>query len=601
MILVPKIVATYRGLEVESFFNNSGKIFTIDEILKIENDFIIVVEFSIVKFSIIEKIINSKKYHLMQSVKDKKMSYDIKTNYIKLYNTDKKVLILCSYENKFMQEFENFSISNALELMDIEKQTTCTKDAKKQFLSTITRQKNYFAQSKIFDKIFPQFERKEFFYNNSCKKSVAALFYNEIGEFDNVYSYDIKSSFPSRVYGDFFPTGLGTFFDDIKKVPKNKWYICKLHIYSFKVKLFDFLDFNLIADECGELIYYTTKDMLEFIDLCYECEYDIIDGYYYKLQKTIFDKFLEQNFFNPLNKNKSFKKYNKAKNNLLFGNFGRNTKINNIIFSVDGDKLIQKVEQVEVADKGYYPLFLYVNGKSKLEILKIIYNNFKNIIYVNTDGFFSKVKMGFSFYNIDKINKIGSVECRSFYNKICIKDISNYFAYYIDNDGVIVNDFRLSGRKAKIDDYNDFVNGDFYSLYSRLTSYGFINLIEDKEKPLSFYIEYKKYWDNILKLSRYGVFSIKNKEKFLRIKEDAKMEKDLKELREIYESFESDKNIEEVTDIFTIKDLSKKTYKVKVEFSSTNRRYKKYDIIIEGELPNKEIKNLISKKYIKEI
>ncbi len=600
MIVVPKIIATYRGIECNEFFNSMGKIFSLGELIEIKNDFIIVVDFSIVKFSIIEHIIKCGKYHLKESKNDKSMSYDIKSNYIKIYNTDKKVLILCSYENKFMQDFENFEIANALELMDIEKQTTCTKDAKKQFMATITRQKNYFAQTRIFDKIFPQFDDKEFFYNNACKKSVCALFYCNVGEFENIYSYDIKSSFPSRVYGDFFPNGEGRYFDDIKKVPYNKWYVCKIKIYSFSVKLFDFLDFCSMADEYGEITYYTTKEMLEFIEICYDCDYDIIDGYFYTLQRSIFDKFLNSNFLNELNKNKNFRKYNKAKNNLLFGNFGRNTKINNVVFGVDEDKLTQKIEKVEIDDKGYYPLYLYVNGKSKLEILKIVKDNFENILYINTDGFFSKNKMSFMFYNLGKENNIGTVEFRDYYKKICIKDISNYFAFSIDCDGVICNDFRLSGRKTNVDDYNDFISGNFYSLYCRLTPYGFLNFIEEKEKPLSFYIEYKQYLDNIMKLQRYGFLSIKNREKFIMLKEDLKMEKDLKELEKIYNSIESGK-LEEVTDIFTIRDLSIKIYKCKIDFSCGNKRYKKYDILTENEVDKKTIKDLLNKKYIKEV
>ena len=122
MLAIPKIIVTNRGLEANTFYLDNKEI-QINELIDIENCFIIVVEFSIVKFSIIEEILKRGVFHERDGVSDKNNSYDIKTNYIKLYRNSKKCLILCSYENKFLQDFKSYEIAKELESYDIYKST----------------------------------------------------------------------------------------------------------------------------------------------------------------------------------------------------------------------------------------------------------------------------------------------------------------------------------------------------------------------------------------------------------------------------------------------------------------------------------------------
>ena len=115
----------------------------------------------------------------------------------------------------------------------------------------------------------------------------------------------------------------------------------------------------------------------------------------------------------------------------------------------------------------------------KCEFIKILAKYFNNIIYINTDGFFSTKEIDFSGYNLLKVNKIGSIEFRGKYKKIAIKEISNYCGIFTNGD----IDIRLKGRRQFIKSYDEFING-FKSYSFAINKSGFLKMYEYQEKGI---------------------------------------------------------------------------------------------------------------------
>lgn len=469
MIILPHFINTYRGIEVEKFSTETEDNLNLIDLLEKRDTLYIIVNFGIARASIIEMLSKQKKYKFF----DKNIYIEIQCKDFETY--------LCDFSNKFLQDFSGYKEGNLLLKSDKSKGISCTVDAKKEFLKTITRSNNIAIQYNIFNKIFPQPINNEWDYWLSAKNNVSAIMYvKKSGEYNNIYSYDIKKSFPARIYKGLFPQGHGIYFTNNDILPLNKWYIKRIAIFKLKPKIYDFL--GLISKHAGDtlpIVEIITKEIEEILNLYYDINYKTIDGFFYKMQKSIFDEFFENNFFNEANKNKCVSIYNKAKNNLLIGSFGANDYIseNRLIFKQN--QLYIKNISYENAIKSYYPLYLYVNGAAKCEFIKILAKYFNNIIYINTDGFFSTKEIDFSGYNLLKVNNIGNVEFRGKYKKIAIKEISNYCGIFTNGD----IDIRLKGRRQFIKSYDEFING-FKSYSFAINKSGFLKMYEYQEKGI---------------------------------------------------------------------------------------------------------------------
>ena len=516
MILLPIVKTTDRGIELDYLLTKKGKLFPVDSFFDlVESENFIIQNFTLIKYSIIELLLKREDYHEKQDARDITRSYDIRKEYIKIHIQRGVTCCICSYENKFLQEFVDFETAERLEAVDRWKKPSVAQDGKSELLETISTQKNYFGQMAIFNKIFPQQSEEEFAFWLGCKESVKPfLFLKKPALFENVYSYDIKASFSARVYRRLFPQGKGEFFGADDEIPIKKWYIKKICISSIQSKIYDFLGFEKLykSNDTPFLYVYITKDIEEILSEVYEIEYTTQSGYFYKLQRGIFDGFIENCIFSQDNNFEPFKKYNKGRCNSLWGTFGRNDEITELHYYLDEeDERIIKydIEEKIIDEKSYYPMYLYINGRAKCELIKLIMPYFSNLLYANTDGFFLNREADFDYKNAVYTSKIGRVELRTMYNQIAIKEISNYCGMFIDDDGVINYDARISGRKHKSLTLEEFANGFPSVLYS-MTSFGFVEAYEYNELPLAIYSKLDvlkkriEYMLNFFNVTRYG-------------------------------------------------------------------------------------------------
>lgn len=528
MILLPLFENTHRGIEVHRFLTKNGKLFPIAYFLRVEKDTnFIIPRFALAKFSIIEFLLKNKNYHQKDGKQDLTQSYDIFKDYIKIHICKGVTACIISYENKFLQEFIDFETSEKLERADKWKKPSVAQDGKSQLMLSICKTDNWFAQKTIFDKIFPQPVGGEFEYWLGGKETVTAFYYLKApAEYKRVYSYDIKSSFAARVYNRLFPQGNGEYFSTDDEIPAKKWYIKKIMVFSIKSKIYDFLDFEKKFKEEKKkyIILYITKDIEEILSLVYDIKYKTVDGYFYKLQRTIFNDFIEENIFAKNNDFDPLKKYNKARCNTFWGTFGRRDEITETSYYIDENKpdfLKFKTETKVIEEKSYYPMYLYINGQAKAALIRAILPHFSKLLYANTDGFFLKSEADFDYINAVYSSKIGRIEFRTIYNRVALKDISNYCGEIIDENGEIFNDTRISGRKHNNLTYDEFCAG-FQSTFYTLTEYGFLIGYYYNELPIK---EYSRIFDLRRKIEEYlPYFSIKQREEVLKFEEDAKTE-----------------------------------------------------------------------------
>lgn len=523
MILFPIVKETFRGMETDTFFADSKiKTIGINELLNISSlDLIICVHFNLVYPCIIEMLLNNN-YHSRSEKDDKTQSFDFGGKYLSIYKDKKNRIDIIDYSSKFLQDFIDFETAHELEKSDISKKFTPTQDGMFLLQKTISSAKNEFARKKIFDKIFPELKDEEYNYNKEAKKMVSAVMFYQIGEYKNIYAYDIKSSFPARIYQKNMPAGAGTFFDDLEQIPKNRWYIKRIRVYVAKEKNRDYLGISELEKPC---MLYVTPETEQILKDYYVSDYEFIDGYYYKLQKSIFDNFFDMNFAEE--KNKAIKKYNKAKCNTVIGAFGKNDIFNMYMFNLKGERLTYSTVQTETEHKAYYPIYLCVNGRAKLEFIKILeFVGKENIIYANTDGFFCKKSIDFSIINSEYCSKIGKVEFRGMYDKLCIKCISNYCGVMNGSD-----DYRLSGRvPTKKITYDDFYNG-FNSAQPYLTGYGFVDFYINDEQSFNEVKEVEKLKKELEHIERIrGFYITSERGRVIKQEEERLKAEQLKEL-----------------------------------------------------------------------
>lgn len=562
MTLYPVLQMTHRGTETQRFFDKTGRFFSLFDLFNMQNGIVIIARFSIAKFSIIEFLLKSS-YREKDGTRDKDGTFEIRKDYIKIYHSAKNFVCLISYENKFLQEFKGFKIADELEQYDSNFKNTCAQDGKADFLKNcMPKAENWFAQNTIFSQIFPQPDAEEYAYWKQAKESVIAFYYLKApDEYDDIFSYDFKSSFPARVYETVFPQGKGEFFQGNAEIPAKKWYIKKIFVYAIRAKIYDFFGFEKAFKKRKNgqkyAVFFITKDIEEMLQEVYEIKYTTAGGYFYKLQRTIFNEFIERNIFAQENEKKHIKKYNKGKVNSFLGTFGRNDDIKITKYFMRRKKRIYKNYKVKKSEKfdfsekcfdfygifpkykdalqfetitetaenkAFYPMYLYINGRAKCAIIRAILPIFDSVIYANTDGFFTDKYFDFYPINAKFKNEIGTLQTRALYHRMAIKDISNYCGEIIDEDGVVEYDARISGRQHGFVTYDEFING-FDTSAELLTEYGFLQTYVYHEPPLYIFKDIFDYQKRLEELTAQRLLTITQHDEVIEFEEMEKNEK----------------------------------------------------------------------------
>ncbi len=496
-LFVPEINVTKRGLEVSSFNEvteeNELWYHNIYDIIIRGRDiedyrFIILVSFQLCKANLIERLLMMNDYHQQEDNKDKDKAWNVYGDYIEIWHDKNVKTTICSFEKKFMQDFVSIEQAKSLIATDSYFKPTCTQTAKAEFMETVTSSKNEFVNRWKFDKIFPQPEDKEFYEWKHAKEHVKAFMYlRKPGLYRNVYSYDIKSSFPAELYRSVFPQGQGR----IENLPEKYWSIDKIRIERIIPIVYDFLGLfdKFLENQRQPFNVYLTKELVDALHIFYDVEYQVLSIRTYKMQKSIFDTFIESNL---LFKDKPLRKYCKAKNNTFIGSFGANDEYPVYKYKLAGeynDKVNAELQWEKKDKNAYYPVYLYVNGSALVKICRICQAYWPHIIYANTDGIISDVPLELEFgFNCKFLNVLGRVELRQQYLEFAVKDISNYSAIFADDNGEIMQDIRLSGRTIlEPPTHEQFIDGGFETMVLTRSDYGFIKPVMFMEQSLKYY------------------------------------------------------------------------------------------------------------------
>lgn len=271
-----------------------------------------------------------------------------------------------------------------------------------------------------------------------AKESVSGYQVAKKGIYNNAYSYDICSSYPSQLLND-TPVGAPKVYESLEKVPSTYFYVVKFTALDVKIKpgKIDFLN----IDGKGITTQCLTKHLFELFKRNYVAKtlkIKQIRGF--KTRKGCFAEFVKKNVLDGKIKetNKVKSKYNKFVSNAIVGYMGRNTELEQTKLTTSGIK--SKKISIEPV---YLPLYLYVCGKAKAEFIEVLQRT-HGVIYANTDGFITTEPANLLRLNIGRSGLVGAYEHKDTYKELYIETINGYTGVSID--GTIDN--TLSGMRV---------------------------------------------------------------------------------------------------------------------------------------------------------
>lgn len=480
MILLPVREETDIGIQFPKAWNGS-EIIDIEQLCSFENKdrLRIVSNFVLIKGNIIAYLIRNKRYHQQRHQWDYKNSWIAREKYIKIYNTPTDYVCIADYHSKFSQDFISFDIAHRLEQLDTEKQFTCASDAKHRYYKELSANVHMCSGRKYFTERYPQPTQEEVLYWNGAKNHVNGLYFFNVNEYENVYNYDLKSSYPARLYENLLPVGNGTILSGDEEPPARYWCLWRVFIKSATPLWLDVLELG--ANPYGE--YYLTQELYGILTEFYAGEWEKKDGLAYKTRKDkAINRFFEKTLFSEFSKVEPFyRKYAKGMANSFIGTFGTNYNTLEYRYYIRNRAIYRKPYVMHSTLHAYFPVYLYVVGAAKSDFIRLCYRNRSAIIYGNTDGVLSLEPLEECLHN-EISERIGAFDERILYRKLCIKYLNNYCG--ITEDGEVIT--KLSGRiKPNNLTYDQFKNGFNSLVMNRDPQTGLIQYGEHEEEPFT--------------------------------------------------------------------------------------------------------------------
>lgn len=305
---------------------------------------------------------------------------------------------------------------------------TNASDAMKEYKRIIGKQ--------IYDMYFPKLDNDvDDFIRASYKGGFCWLnpkYKNK--ELNKVYTYDVKSMYPSVMHDTLLPHGHPVWYDGeyiydelmplyIQEIMVD----CKLkygHIPSIQRKTFMSLKLDYLYDTGGEM----SRMVLTSIDLenLYE-DYDIfeinyIQGYKFRASKNLFRPYVEKYFKLKESSHGSRKQIYKIMLNALYGKFAMGTIRQKKIPTIDNEIIKFKLDDPEVTSPVYTAVASFITAQARKKLLTAIRSNFENFIYCDTDS----IHLTSPCQNIDEGFNLGQFAIENGYydNNITITEIS---------------------------------------------------------------------------------------------------------------------------------------------------------------------------------
>ena len=415
----------------------SGELYQLPDFLNMkENKTFYVQNLSILHVFLIKHLLNNnyKCYENYKKLKKQSFCYSGKNaNITSLFikNKNNKTIIFVDFKTKFGVEFSDILEENKI-LLDFaiehhRESNSLGTDAFNEFLHTFLYANNIKARE-LMRENYPVLHTPEL---DECKQYVNGYQYIKKGYYNNIYSYDITSSYPAQLYNN-TPIGKPIKFFNLEDIPESYFYVVKFCYFNLQPKQnkINFLD---LTNKDG--IITLTKELFILMQDTYFFDFSIISINAFKTRSKRFDKFLNKNIkeYKEQQTNKRLRTYNKLFANSIVGYFGRNTiKEYHIIDKTLKEKTINKtIESI------YLPLYLYVLGSAKAFFIRTLNKYSNSIIYANTDGFFTTASIDINMLNQSVTDSIGSFKFKGIYKDLYIESINGYAGIFdngkIDN------------------------------------------------------------------------------------------------------------------------------------------------------------------------
>lgn len=287
---------------------------------------------------------------------------------------------------------------------------TNASDAMKEYKNIIS--------SNGFNMFFPILPKEtDDFIRNSYKGGFCylnPLHYNKI--IGKVYTYDVKSMYPSKMAYEELPYGIPVHFNGKYTNDKNMpLYIqeikvdCKLkdgRIPTMQTKGFKSIKLNYLKDTYGKTInlILTNIDLKRFLEDYEIFEIDYIQGYKFLSSKDLFKKYILKYYELKENSKGALKSLYKIFLNSLYGKFAMGTERQQAYpFIYDGKNKFKRTEK-EIIDPIYTAVASFITSYARKELIDTIYDNLDIFIYCDTDS----VHLTSKSSNINEGEKLGN-------------------------------------------------------------------------------------------------------------------------------------------------------------------------------------------------
>lgn len=270
-------------------------------------------------------------------------------------------------------------------------------------------------------------------------------------DYNEVYTYDIKSMYPSRMHDCKLPWGVPEFYNgEYKYDPDMPLFIqriyvdCKLkpnHIPSIQTKTFMSIKLNYLIDTEGlsyEMVL-TNIDMLHLIEDYEIFSIQFIDGYKFHETNTLFAEYVDHFYSLKESSTGAKKQLYKIFLNSLYGKFAMMTERSQAMPTLTEDeenRLRFDKTQPEEVDAMYTAVASFITSWARHLLLTAINENIENFIYCDTDSMHltKPIKDSPRIYKVGK--QLGNFDLENGY----IDEYGNHHTY--------INHARYLGQKC---------------------------------------------------------------------------------------------------------------------------------------------------------
>lgn len=213
-----------------------------------------------------------------------------------------------------------------------------------------------------------------------------------------VYTYDVKSMYPSRMHDEQLPYGVPEYYTGKYKKDKTMpLYIqhiivdCKLKenaIPVIQTKSFFSIRLNYLMNTEGRMtdLYLTNMDLelLEKYYYIYEIQY--VDGYKFQSTDKLFKDYIDKYFTLKENSKGAKKQLYKIFLNSLYGKFAMSMERCQAEPYINDDSISYFRTATEIVDPIYTAVASFITSYARAYLLKGIFANLETFIYCDTDS-----------------------------------------------------------------------------------------------------------------------------------------------------------------------------------------------------------------------